>query len=42
MKSGDELAAVNDLILYNSTKAYATEALSNVQGKVRLLVIQDL
>ena len=31
IKTGDELVAVNDLILYNSTE-YATQALSNVEG----------
>ena len=42
IKTGDELVAVNDLILYNSTKEYATQALSNVEGTIRLLLIQDL
>ena len=42
IKTGDELMAVNDLILYNSTKEYVTQALSNVEGTVRLLLIQDL
>ena len=31
IKTGDDLVAVNDLILYNSTE-YATQALSNVEG----------
>ena len=39
IKTGDELVAVNDLILYNSTKEYATQALSNVEGTIRLLLI---
>uniref|UniRef100_A0A1X7T060 PDZ domain-containing protein n=1 Tax=Amphimedon queenslandica TaxID=400682 RepID=A0A1X7T060_AMPQE len=42
IKTGDELVAVNDLIIHNVTKDYATEALTNVQGTVRLLLIQDL
>ena len=42
IKTGAELVAVNDLILYNLTKEYATQALSNVEGIVRLLLIQDL
>ena len=42
IKTGDELVAVNDLIIHNVTKDYATEALTNVQGPVRLLLIQDL
>ena len=44
IKTGDELVAVNDLILYILTKEYATQALSlsNVEGTVRLLLIQDL
>uniref|UniRef100_A0A1X7ULU0 PDZ domain-containing protein n=1 Tax=Amphimedon queenslandica TaxID=400682 RepID=A0A1X7ULU0_AMPQE len=42
IKTGDELVAVNDLIIHNVTKDYATEALTNVQGAVRLLLIQDL
>ena len=42
IKTGDELVAVNDLIIHNVTKDYATESLTNVQGTVRLLLIQDL
>ena len=42
IKTGDELVAVNDLIIHNVTKDYATDALTNVQGTVRLLLIQDL
>ena len=42
IKTGDELIAVNDIILVNATKEYATEALSSVQGAVRLLLLQDL
>ena len=44
MKTGDELVAFNDLILYDSTKEYATQALSNVyiEGTIRFLLIQDL
>lgn len=42
IKTGDELIAVNDIILVNATKEYATEALSSVQGAVRLLILQDL
>ena len=37
IKTGDELVAVNDLILYNSTKEYATQALSNVEGTVIII-----
>ena len=42
LKTGDELIAVNDLLLVNATKEYASHALSNVVGTVRLLAIQDL
>ena len=42
IKTGDELVAVNNLILYYSTKEYATQALCNVEGTIRLLLIQDL
>lgn len=42
IKTGDELIAVNDIILVNATKEYATESLSSVQGAVRLLLLQDL
>ena len=38
IKTGDELVVVIDLILYDSTKEYATQALSNVEGTVRLLL----
>ena len=39
IRTGDELVVVNDLILYNSTKEYATQALSNVEVTIRLLLI---
>ena len=42
LKSGDELVAVNDVLLVNTTKEYATEILSNTDGHVRLLALQDL
>jgi hypothetical protein len=42
LKTGDELIAVNDIILVNASRDYAIEALSNVQGLVRLLVLQEL
>lgn len=42
LKTGDELIAVNDVVLVNATKDIATEALSNSQGKIRLLALQDL
>ena len=42
LKAGDELVAVNDTLLVNVTKEYASNVLSNVQGEVRLLAIQDL
>ena len=42
IKTGDELIAVNDVILVNSTKEYATQSLSNVEGTVRLLAMQEL
>ena len=44
IKTGDELVAVNDLILYILTKEYVTQVLnlSNAEGTVRLLLIQDL
>ena len=42
LKTGDELIAVNDVLLVNATKEHASEVLSNVEGCVRLLAIQDL
>ena len=42
LKSGDELVAVNEILLVNVTKEYASNVLSNVQDRVRLLVLQDL
>ena len=42
LKTGDELIAVNDIVLVNATKDSATEALSNIEGKIRLLALQDL
>ena len=43
LKSGDELAAVNEILLVNVMKKYASNALSNVlQDRVRVLVVQDL
>lgn len=42
LKCGDELVAVNDILLVNTTKEYATETLSNIDGHIRLLAVQDL
>ena len=36
------LVAVNEILLVNVTKEYASNVLSNVQDRVRLLVLQDL
>ena len=42
LKSGNELVAVNELLLVNVMKAYASNVLSNVQDRVWLLqVLQD-
>ena len=41
LKSGDELVAMNDKILVGVPKDVAINALSNLEGKVRLLVLQD-
>ena len=42
LRSGDEQVAVNEILLVNATKEYASNVLSNVQDRVRLLVLQDL
>ena len=42
LKAGDQLIAVNDVLLVNAAKEHASEILSNVGGVVRLLAIQDL
>ncbi len=41
LKPGDELVAVNDVLLVGVDKTYAVEALSNLEGLVRFLVLQD-
>ncbi len=41
LKPGDELVAVNDTLLVGVDKNYAVGALSNLEGEVRLLVLQD-
>ena len=41
LKSGDELVAVNDTLLSGVRKDVAINALSNMEGRVRLLVLQD-
>ena len=41
LKQGDELVAVNDTLLVGMNKDFAINALSNMHGDVRLLVIQD-
>ena len=41
LKTGDELIAVNDTLLVGVNKDYAINALTNMQGHVRLLVLQD-
>jgi len=40
-KSGDELVAVNETLLTGIEKSYAVKALSNLEGDVRLLILQD-
>ena len=42
LKTGDELVAVNEILLVNVTKEYASKVLTNAQGRVRLLALQDL
>lgn len=42
LKTGDELIAVNDVILIGSTKEHASDVLNNLEGYVRVLVLQDL
>ena len=42
LKSGDKLVTVNKILLLNFMKEYASNMLSNVQDRVRLLVLQDL
>ena len=42
LKTGDELVAVNDTLLIGVDRDFAINALSNLQGSVRLLVLQDL
>lgn len=41
LKAGDELVAVNETILVEVTKEFAVDALSKIEGDVRLLVLQD-
>lgn len=41
LKQGDELVAVNDTLLVGMSKDFAINALSNMTGDVRLLVLQD-
>ena len=41
LKAGDELVAVNETILVEVSKDFAVNALSKVEGDVRLLVLQD-
>lgn len=41
LKAGDQLIAVNEWLLIGVSKNYALNALSNLEGHVRLLVLQD-
>ena len=41
LKPGDELVAINEKLLVGVRKDYAINALSNNDGLVRLLVLQD-
>ena len=41
LKAGDELVAVNETLLVGVRKDYAIDALSSMEGRVRLLVLQD-
>ena len=41
LKSGDELVAMNEILLVGVGKDVAIDALSNLNGRIRLLVIQD-
>ena len=41
LKAGDELIAVNETLLVGVPKDYAINALSKMEGDVRLLVLQD-
>lgn len=41
LKSGDELIAVNETLLVGVRKDFAINALSKMEGDVRLLVLQD-
>ena len=41
LKVGDQLVAVNEHLLIGVSKTYALNALSNLKGHVRLLVLQD-
>ena len=41
LKQGDELVAVNDTLLVGMSKDFAINALSNMHGDIRLLVLQE-
>ena len=41
LKQGDELIAVNDTLLVGMSKDFAINALSNMHGDARLLVLQE-
>lgn len=41
IKPGDELVAVNETLLAGVEKDYAVRALSNLDGDIRLLILQD-
>lgn len=41
IKAGDELIGVNETLLAGVTKDYAVQALSKLEGEVRLLLLQD-
>ena len=41
LKSGDELVAANEILLVGVSKDIAINALSNLEGGVRILALQD-
>ncbi len=41
LKMGDELVAVNETLLVGVPKDFAINALSKMEGEVRLLALQD-
>lgn len=41
LKPGDELVAVNEVLLMGASKQFAIDSLSEREGEVRLLALQD-